>query len=142
MDKPEAASRGEISIQGNVSGQIAVGNQITQTQSIQTIHAQITEADLQELHGLIEDLKQQVVTAAPPELKDRALERTSELEEAITAEKPDLTTMEYVRDWFVKHLPQLAGSVTALVVHPIVGKLVEVSGEAISFEFKRRFGIP
>ena len=50
--------------------------------------------------------------------------------------------MEYVRDWFARHLPKLAGTVGALVVHPIVGKIVEASGEVIALEFKRRFGVP
>jgi hypothetical protein len=141
MDASHAENKGEIHISGNLSGQVAVGNQITQTQSIQTIHAQVTQADLQELHALIEDLQQQVTASAPPELKEKAAERTSELEQAITAREPDLTTMEYVRNWFIKYLPQLAGAVSALVVHPIVGKIVEVSGEAIAMDFKRRFGI-
>jgi len=63
-----------------------------------------------------------------------------ELEEAVTAEKPDLTTMEYVKQWFVKNLPGLAGAVTGVVVNPIVGKLVEAAGDALAAEFRRRFG--
>ena len=142
MDRPQPKKRGEININGDISGQVAIGNQNTQIQSNQRIDVQITQADLEQLHGLVEDLKQQIITSASPELKDKALERASELEGAITAPKPDLTTMEYVRDWFSRNLPQLAGSVTALVVHPLVGKIVEVSGEVIAHEFKRRFGIP
>jgi hypothetical protein len=142
MDGSQNKSSGEIHIEGDISGQIAIGNQINQTQSTQHIHMQISEADLQELHNLIEDLKQQIAATASPELKDKALERTSELEDAITAEKANLNTMEYVRDWFGRNLPKLAGAVSALVVHPIVGKIVEVSGEAVALEFKRRFGIP
>lgn len=77
---------------------------------------------------------------APPEKKEAALERVQELEEAVTAEKPDLTTMEYVKQWFVKNLPGLAGAVTGVVVNPIVGKLVEAAGDALAAEFRRRFG--
>ena len=142
MDEQQNEKKGDINIEGNINGQFAIGNKITQTQSVQNVHAQITQADLQELHTLIADLKQKVTSTASPEFKDKALERASELEEAITAQKPDLTTMEYVRNWFVKYLPQLAGAVSAVVVHPIVGKLVEVSGEAIATEFKHKFGIP
>jgi len=54
--------------------------------------------------------------------------------------EPDLTTMEYVKKWFVKNLPALAGSVTSLVVHPVVGKLVTAAGDAAVAEFNRRFG--
>ena len=142
MDEQHTENKGDINIEGDVNGQFAIGNQITQTQSVQNLHAQVTQADIQELHTLIEDLKQKVNSTASPEFKDKALERASELEEAITAQKPDLTTMEYVRNWFIKYLPQLAGTISALVVHPIVGKIVEVSGEAIAVEFKRKFGIP
>jgi len=141
MDGQQTDNSGNINIEGSISGQFAIGNQITQTQSVQNGHAQITQADLQELHTLVEDLKQKVTAMASPEFKDKALERASELEGAITAQKPDLTTMEYVRNWFVKYLPQLSGTVSALIVHPIVGKLVEVAGEAITAEFKRKFGI-
>ena len=63
-----------------------------------------------------------------------------ELASAITAEEPDLTTMEYVKRWFGSHLPGLAGAVTGVVVHPVVGKLVEVAGDALAAEFRRRFG--
>ena len=63
-----------------------------------------------------------------------------ELEQAVTEKKPDLSTMEYVRSWFLKNLPGLAGAVTSVVVHPIVGKLVEAGGDALVSEFRRRFG--
>jgi len=100
----------------------------------------VTEADLTELRQVLTDLKAKVAAEAPLEKKDAALERVEELEEAVTAEEPDLTTMEYVKRWFVKNLPGLAGAVTGVVVHPIVGKLVEAAGDALAAEFRRRFG--
>ena len=66
---------------------------------------------------------------APPEKKDAALEWVEELGEALTAGELDLTTMEYVKRWFVKNLPGLAEAVTSVVVHPIVGKLAEAAGD-------------
>ena len=63
-----------------------------------------------------------------------------ELEKAITAEAPDLATMEYVKRWFARHVPGLAGAVAGVVVDPVVGKLVEMAGEALAAEFRRRFG--
>ena len=72
-------------------------------------------------------------------MQDSASERIDELEEAIIAEKPDLSTMEYVGNWFTKNLPAIAGSVTSLVIHPIVGKLVQAAGDATVSEFERRF---
>jgi hypothetical protein len=101
--------------------------------------ASLSAAELKTLSEMIAGLKQQISTEAPPDKKEPALEKVSELEQAITDKKPDVSTMEYVRNWFVKNIPGLAGAVTGLVVNPIVGKLVEAAGETIASEFKRRF---
>ena len=127
-------------ISGDVSGQVAVGKGITQTQTIGAARPEVTEADLAELRRILADLRAKVAAEAPPDKKDTALERVEELEEAVIAEEPDLTTMEYVKRWFVKNLPELAGAVTSVVVHPIVGKLVEAAGDVLAAEFRRRFG--
>jgi len=123
-----------------VSGQVAVGKDILQEQAVGA-RAQVTEADLAALRQMLAELRAQVAAQAPPEKRDAALERVDELEEAITAEEPDLTTMEYVKKWFARHLPQLAGAVTSLVLNPIVGRVVEAAGEAAASEFRRRFGV-
>jgi len=128
-------------ISGPVSGQVAVGKEIRQAQAIVGAAGAVTEAELEELRELLTGLRQQVSQEAPPEKKEAALERVNELEEAVVAEKPDLSTMEYVRNWFLKHLPGVAGSVIGLVVHPIVGKLVGAAGDAVAGEFRRRFGL-
>jgi hypothetical protein len=127
-------------ISGDISGQVAVGKGITQTQTIGAARTGVTGADWAELRQALADLKAKVAAEAPPEKKDSALGRVEELEEAITAKEPDLTTMEYVKRWFVKNLPGLAGAVTSVVVHPIVGKLVEAASDALAAEFRRRFG--
>lgn len=126
-------------ITGDVSGQVAVGTRITQRQTISE-KPEVTAADRAELAELLARLEREVAAQAPPEKKEAALERTKELTEAVTAEKPDLSTMEYVRGWFVKHLPGLAGAVISVVVHPVVGKVVAAAGDAVSAEFRRRFG--
>ena len=139
MDQGSSGDEIRATIHGDVSGQVAVGKRITQEQRIGP-RAEVTEADLAALRQMLADLRAQVAAQAPPDKRDAALERVDELEEALTAEEPDLTTMEYVKKWFGKHLPQLAGAVTSLVVHPIVGKLVEAAGDALAAEFRRRFG--
>jgi hypothetical protein len=128
---------------GNVSGgsQVAVGSDISQVRT-QNASPNITEADRAALRQLFDDLKTKIEREAPPEEKEKALERVEELNEAVSAKEPDLTTMEYVRNWFLKHLPSVAGSVTSLIVHPLVGKLVEVGGDALASTFRKRFGIP
>lgn len=127
---------------GNVSdrSQVAVGQNIAQTQ---THHAPpvVTEADMAQLHQMFEELKAKVAREAPPAEKDKAIDRVDELKEAITAKEPDLTTMQYIKNWFGKNLPSVAGSVVGLIVHPIVGKLVEVGGEALASTFRKQFGI-
>ena len=129
----------QATISGDISGQVAVGKGITQIQTIGTARPEVTEANLAELRQVLADLKAKVAAEAPPEKKDAALERVEELGEAITAKEPDLPTMEYVKRWFVRNLPDLAGAVTSVVVHPIVGKLMEATGDALAAEFRRRF---
>jgi hypothetical protein len=87
-------------------------------------------------------LKEQAAAQAPPSLQQAKVDRLQELDKAVTGRKPNLATLEYVRDWIGEHLPQLAGSVTALVFHPVVGKLVEAGGDLLVDEFRRRFGRP
>jgi hypothetical protein len=142
MDEPEKPTGDVIraTISGDISGQVAVGKGITQIQTIGAVPPQMTEAELAELRQALVDLKAKVAAKAPPDKKDAALERVEELKEAVTAEEPDLATMEYINRWFVKNLPGLAGAVTSVVLHPGVGKLIEAAGEALTTEFRRRFG--
>jgi hypothetical protein len=142
--KPKNSSKKptvNTTISGTISGQVAIGENITQEQTIKVEGSGITEADLVALQKLIEELKEQIASEAPADKQKAALEKATELEEAIIAKKPDIPTMEYVRNWFGKNLPQMAGAVAGLVVNPIVGKLVEAAGETIAHEFKRRFGL-
>ena len=139
-EKEPSGDEIRATISGDVSGQVAVGKGIIQTQVTAEARPEVTEEDLAALRQMLAELKEKVAAEAPPEKKEAALERVQELEEAVTAEKPDLTTMEYVKQWFVKNLPGLAGAVTGVVVNPIVGKLVEAEGDALAAEFRRRFG--
>lgn len=129
-----------VKITGGVSGQVAVGSQIHQVNSAP---AQVGSAEI-ELDSLLQELKalkDRIAESAPAEKQASALERVDELTAAVTAEKPDLTTMEYVRNWFARNLPALAGAVTSVVVNPIVGRLVEAAGDTLAAEFRRRFGL-
>ena len=127
---------------GDVSegGQVAVGERITQIQTVTGPEPAVTETDLSELRRLLAGLKAKVADEAPPDKRDAALGRLQELEEAIAAEAPDLTTMEYVKNWFARHLPASAEAVTGIVGHPVVVGLVRAAGEGSVAEFRRRFG--
>lgn len=125
----------------DVSGQVVVGNQNTLNQQIgPSAESMVTPAELEELRQQFQQLKQQIQAEASPDKQAAALERVEELEAAITAEKPDLTTIQYVKNWFGKHLPKLTGTLTSIVVNPIVGKLVEAAGEMAAVDFRDRFG--
>lgn len=139
-NSPKAVSGDNIQITiGDHAHAVAAGKDIHQVIGEQA-QVQVTEADLAAVQDLFAELKRQIEAQAPPEKKDSAIERVEELEEAVTAEKPDLTTMEYVKKWFSKHLPQLAGAVVSVLVNPIVGKVVEAAGELAAGELKRRLG--
>lgn len=127
---------------GDVSdrSQVAVGHHINQTQT-HGAPPVVTEAEMGQLRQMFDELKAKIAQEVPPAEQPKALERVDELQQAVTAKEPDLTTMEYVRNWFVKNLPSVAGSVVSLVVHPIVGKLVEVGGDALASTFRKRFGV-
>jgi uncharacterized membrane protein YgcG len=117
------------SISGNVSGQVAVGKNIAQTQRVDG-GADLTDDERQGLAQLFADLRSQVAAQAPPDQQQAAVERAQELEEALTADEPDLTTVQYVKGWFLKRLPDLAGIITGILVNPVVGKLVQSGGDA------------
>lgn len=123
---------------GDVSGQMLFGSHNRAVQ-VQGPAERPTEAQMEELRQAFADLRALVEAEAPPERKDEAVARAKELEEAVTAEKPDLSTMEYVKGWFARNLPKLAGAVASIVVHPIVGQLVQAAGETVVAEFRRRF---
>ena len=127
-------------ISGNISGQVAIGTGIQQTQTVHSVSSNLSAEELRILNELLSALREEVASKAPEDQKEIALDKVSELEGALTSKKPDVSTMENVRNWFVKNIPQLAGAVTGLVVNPIVGKLVEAAGETVAIEFKRRFG--
>jgi hypothetical protein len=136
--KPKPSQGIQVTVGGDVNGQLAAGENITQI-STKTTPA-VTQAQVEEFRQLLTALRAKIEVDVLPDKKEAALERVGELEHAITEKKPDLSTLEYVRNWFVKNLPGLAGTVTSVVVHPIVGKLVEAGGDALVGEFHRRFG--
>lgn len=123
-------------ITGNVSGQVAVGKDIAQTYQVGSAEP-VTEEERAELRQLFADVRARLAAEAPAEAQAPALERLDELEEAVQAEEPDVTTMQYVARWFKTKLPTLAGLVTGVLVNPVVGKLVQSAGDAAVAELDR-----
>ncbi len=127
----------QATIGDNVS-QVAVGKNIQQQQNSSS--TQVTEADLRQLQALFDDFKQQIEQQAPPDKKTAALERVDELQQEITSQKPELSTFDYVKNWFGKNLPGLLGGVTSLIVNPLVGKVVEAVSGLAADAIRKRFG--
>jgi hypothetical protein len=123
---------------GSHASQVAVGKDIHQ-QQVNSSGA-VTEADLKQFQALFEELKQQISSQAPPDKKDAALERVDELKQELASPKPQLSTLEYVRNWFGKNLPGLLGGVTSLIINPIVGKVVEAASGLAADALRKQFG--
>ncbi len=142
MKEPGQGGGDRITV-GDVSGQVAIGSDIRQSWTVGAPPERPTEAELADFRRMLEELRAKVSAAAPaPGVEAAATERVKELEAAVVAEggTPDLTTMEYVRNWFLKNLPSLGEAVASVFVHPVVGKLVGAAGDAAVAEFNRRFG--
>ena len=137
MTDEQQPIRSEIRVRGNLSGQVGVGHHIDQQQ---TTYAPVTAEDRAELAQAIDELRELIRTAADPAERDEALKRTDELEEAVNAETPKLSTIEYVRDWITDHVGPAAAAVHAFVLSPILAKFVAAGGDALLTEFRRRFG--
>lgn len=143
MSEEQMTDRMVVSFNGaslSNSGQLAIGSGITQIHAVNAAKPEITAADREALRRMLAELRTLIDQRAPSEIKQSALERADELAETLAAPQPDLGVMGYVKQWFTRHLPQLAGAVTGVIVHPIVGKLVEAAGDGLAAEFKRHFG--
>jgi len=121
------------------SSQIATGTAITQTMTLVPAEV-IGEAGVAQLRQALAELRRQVAADAPEEKQAEANQLVDEFEAAVTDGAPDLSTMEYVRNWFARNLPKIAGTVTEIIVHPLVGRLVEAAGDVLVGEFRQRFG--
>lgn len=119
-------------VTGAVQGQVAVGKDISQEQMAGSMQARLTPGELHELTEVFAGLRQQLAAAVPETERAAALERVGELEQAVKAKEPDLTTIQYVKQWFARKLPAAAGLIASVLVHPIVGKVVERAGDQLA----------
>lgn len=125
---------------GDVSGQLVVGshNVVTRQEEQRGVSAPVSDAQLAELRSAFARVRSGIA-----DLGDEgrgAGERLDELEEAVTSAEPDVSVMVYVRNWFLRTLPSLAGAVLGLIVDPVVGQLVHQAGDEWAAEYDRQFG--
>jgi hypothetical protein len=135
---------GGIHIGGNITGsQITIGNNNAVIQGNRNrvgSASGIRPAELKKLHAQFAKLRAEVEANAPADTKTEAIQKAVELQKAILQKKPSPSKMAAIQNWFIKNAPGIAGTVTSVIVHPIVGKLVEAAGDAVADEFRKKFG--
>jgi hypothetical protein len=119
-------------VTGPVQGAVAIGKDISQQQEVGSMDLALSDTERTELRTLFASLREQVSAVVPESEHRAALERVDELEEALVADRPDLTTIEYIRQWFARKLPAAAGLVASVLVHPLVGRIIERAGDKLA----------
>ena len=98
-----------------------------------------TPANAAELEQQLEELRSRIKAEAPAGKQTMALGLVDELASASKAPRDNEGTLNFVRSWFLRNLPGLAGAVSSIVLGPIGGKLVEAVGDGLAGEVERRF---
>jgi hypothetical protein len=109
-----------------VGSQVAVGenNTLQQGAGVRTGEP-LTAQEMTALMGQLADLRAQVVTHIPAEQRAQALRQIGDLEaETVAPEPPEPGRLARVYRWFLDNAPDLAESVSTLLLGPLVGKLV------------------
>ncbi len=138
--KDNVFQSGEIGAGANV--QMAAGGQGT-TQAI-TVSG-LSQADLTALKAELRPLQQKVdALPLPAAEKAEAQAKVQDLERELTVadRKPKATTIMYLGDWLLEHLPDVAETVADVFLGPIVGKVVGAAGDLAAEWVKERFSKP
>ena len=129
---PSTGDRINAVVTGQVQGAVAIGKGISQRQEVGSMQLALTDAERAELSTVFANLREEVSAAVPESERRAAVERVDELEQAVVADQPDLTTIEYVKQWFARKLPTAAGLVASVLIHPLVGRIVERAGDKLA----------
>jgi len=143
MSNYQVPYHNRVSIGGNNHGMVAAGTNVTQSGTIGQANQDMVvdpESLLNALKPLISKLDQEVAATTPPEQQSAIKEKAEELKETILSGKPDVSTLGYLKAWFARNAPKLVGTVTSIIIHPIVGRLVEATGDILVTELYRRVG--
>lgn len=116
-----------------VGGQVAFGAGINQRD---LNRAQVDERDIAAVQELFAQLNAVVAAQAPDDRRDASLQRVRQLQAAVISDMYPLPTIEYVKEWFADHVPNLTSVVMSMIVHPVVGKVFAARG-VMSAEFQR-----
>jgi len=132
------------SMEGSSSAVIAGGevSQIFTSHQLAVLRQAGSESEIKSLQDSLQKLNQSIEEEAPQELQPEAKVQAERLLTEVTSEKPDISVMGKVKTWFVENLPSILGTLTGVLTHPLVGKLVEASGEYTLSQFRQRLGPP
>lgn len=117
---------------GNVSeSQFVTGDYNTVAQ-----YVGLAPEETQQLRDAFDGMRARVAEQAPPDQRAEAVAQAGELEKAVVAKEPDPGRVRTALRWFRDHLPQLAGTVAGVLVHPVVGKVLAAAGDAVAGEVR------
>lgn len=112
---------------GDNSGQVAVGTDIRQQQTIGADVA-ITDEDRQEMRQLLEELKSRIAAEVPEADQAAAQLTVTTLEKEVAKEAPSPSAIQLAINWVKENIPTMATWVGSAMVSPFVRKVVEAAG--------------
>lgn len=161
--KKHASSGPSISIGGSVDGPVTIGDgnitvgsvsdsgsvvisggsvsQVFTPKQEEVLKSVAKPEEIKTLETKFTELDKEIEAATPKEIQPEAQEQAEQLKKEVLSEKPDPTILEQAKGWFVSNLPAVLGTVTSILTHPIVGKLVESAGEYTLKNFRERLGL-
>lgn len=99
------------SIGGPVAGQVAVGGDIVQHQSVAGPAAGPIEDERAELEAALAHLRERIRSVAAGRSAASALDRVDDLEAAVLDVPPDAATIEHLEGWFAAKVPAVTDDV-------------------------------
>ncbi|MFC4909596.1 hypothetical protein [Actinomadura gamaensis] len=133
----ESIDRVNVEVGGDLSGQVVIGDRNKLVAGLEKRAANVS--DPAELRALIAQLRA-ALAAQPGDVAAEGSERLADLEDALSAERPDPGRMRRVRDWFRERAPELAGAVGKIIVSPLATTLATAAGDDLAAEARRHLG--
>jgi hypothetical protein len=98
--------------------------------------ARLSADEAARLTELFAGLRCTVAEQVPEPLRGDALARADQLEQAVVRERPDPRAIRRELHWFRSHAPHVLRPVMDVLVHPLVGALVERAGAPVADRFR------
>ncbi|MEO6048912.1 MAG: hypothetical protein ABIQ57_15620 [Candidatus Kapaibacterium sp.] len=121
-----------VTVTGNTTGQIVIGNQNRVTMMINAEKAGITEDDRDQMRGLLDELRARMRAAVPVAGKEDVLKEARAISKEVEAEEPDASVIKRAIEWIGGQLPSMSDWAGKVIVTPFVAKAMEAAGTAIT----------